>query len=48
MVGNTSSSEQTVRDCEAYISKHGIQNLLCNCIVQLRFKKTIKSNTISF
>jgi cAMP-dependent protein kinase regulator len=39
MVDNTSSSEQTVRDCEAYIAKHDIQNLLRDCIVQLCLKK---------
>jgi cAMP-dependent protein kinase regulator len=46
MVDNTSSSEQTVRDCEAYIAKHDIQNLLRDCIVQLCLKKP--SNPIQF
>lgn len=46
MVDNTSSSEQTVRDCEAYISKHDIQNLLRDCIVQLCLKKP--ANPIQF
>ena len=39
MVDNTALSEQTVRDCEAYIAKHDIQNLLRDCIVQLCLKK---------
>jgi cAMP-dependent protein kinase regulator len=46
MVDNTSSSEQTVRDCEAYIAKHDVQNLLRDCIVQLCLKKP--SNPIQF
>jgi cAMP-dependent protein kinase regulator len=46
MVDNTSSSEQTVRDCEAYIAKHDIQNLLRDCIVQLCLKKP--ANPIQF
>lgn len=46
MVDNSSSSEQTVRDCEAYISKHDIQNLLRDCIVQLCLKKP--ANPIQF
>lgn len=46
MVDNTSSSEQTVRDCEAYIAKHDIQNLLRDCIVQLCLKKP--TNPIEF
>jgi cAMP-dependent protein kinase regulator len=46
MVDNTSSSEQTVRDCEAYIAKHDIQNLLRDCIVQLCLKKP--TNPIQF
>ena len=46
MVDNSSSSEQTVRDCEAYIAKHDIQNLLRDCIVQLCLKKP--SNPIQF
>lgn len=46
MVDNASSSEQTVRDCEAYIAKHDIQNLLRDCIVQLCLKKP--SNPIQF
>ena len=46
MVDNTSSSEQTVRDCEAYIAKHDIQNLLRDCIVQLCLKKP--NNPIQF
>ncbi|CAF0813907.1 unnamed protein product [Didymodactylos carnosus] len=40
------SSERTVRDCEAYIAKHDIQNLLRDCIVQLCLKKP--ENPISF
>jgi cAMP-dependent protein kinase regulator len=39
MVDKSSSSEQTVRDCEAYIAKHDIQNLLRDCIVQLCLNK---------
>jgi cAMP-dependent protein kinase regulator len=46
MVDNASSSEQTVRDCEAYIAKHDIQNLLRDCIVQLCLKKP--TNPIQF
>jgi cAMP-dependent protein kinase regulator len=46
MVDNSSSSEQTVRDCEAYIAKHDIQNLLRDCIVQLCLKKP--TNPIQF
>jgi len=46
MVDNSSSSEQTVRDCEAYIAKHDIQNLLRDCIVQLCLKKP--ANPIQF
>ncbi|CAF1614014.1 unnamed protein product, partial [Adineta ricciae] len=46
MVDNTASSEQTVRDCEAYIAKHDIQNLLRDCIVQLCLKKP--ANPIQF
>ena len=46
MVDNASSSEQTVRDCEAYIAKHDIQNLLRDCIVQLCLKKP--SNPVQF
>jgi cAMP-dependent protein kinase regulator len=46
MVDNTALSEQTVRDCEAYIAKHDIQNLLRDCIVQLCLKKPI--NPIEF
>jgi cAMP-dependent protein kinase regulator len=46
MVDNASSSEQTVRDCEAYIAKHDIQNLLRDCIVQLCLKKP--ANPIQF
>jgi cAMP-dependent protein kinase regulator len=46
MVDNTASSDQTVRDCEAYISKHDIQNVLRDCIVQLCLKKP--NNPIEF
>jgi cAMP-dependent protein kinase regulator len=46
MADNTASSEQTVRDCEAYIAKHDIQNLLRDCIVQLCLKKPV--NPIEF
>jgi len=46
MVDNTALSEQTVRDCEAYIAKHDIQNLLRDCIVQLCLKKP--TNPIEF
>jgi len=46
MVDNTVLSEQTVRDCEAYIAKHDIQNLLRDCIVQLCLKKP--TNPIEF
>ena len=46
MVDNASSSELTVRDCEAYIAKHDIQNLLRDCIVQLCLKKP--TNPIQF
>jgi cAMP-dependent protein kinase regulator len=46
MADNTASSEQTVRDCEAYIAKHDIQNLLRDCIVQLCLKKP--ANPIEF
>jgi cAMP-dependent protein kinase regulator len=46
MVDNSSSSEQTVRDCEAYIAKHDIQNILRDCIVQLCLKKP--TNPIEF
>jgi len=46
MVDNTALSEQTVRDCEAYIAKHDIQNLLRDCIVQLCLKKP--ANPIEF
>lgn len=46
MVDNSSSSEQTVRDCESYIAKHDIQSLLRDCIVQLCLKKP--SNPIRF
>ena len=46
MVDNAALSEQTVRDCEAYIAKHDIQNVLRDCIVQLCLKKP--SNPIEF
>jgi cAMP-dependent protein kinase regulator len=46
MVDNTALSEQTVRDCEAYIAKHDIQNILRDCIVQLCLKKP--TNPIEF
>jgi len=39
-------SEQTVKDCEIYIAKHDIQNVLVDSIVQLCLKKP--SNPIEF
>ena len=37
---STSSNEdQTLRDCEDYVGKHNIKDLLKDCIVQLCLKK---------
>lgn len=44
----TSSSieDQTLRECEAYVNKHSIKDLLKDCIVQLCLKKP--ENPIGF
>ncbi|CAF1672721.1 unnamed protein product [Adineta ricciae] len=46
MVDKTTSSDHIVRECEAYISKHDLQNLLRDSIVQLCLKKP--TNPIEF
>ncbi|UJR24582.1 hypothetical protein I4U23_005957 [Adineta vaga] len=46
MIDNTISSDHTVRECEVYISKHDIQNILRDSIVQLCLKKP--TNPIEF
>lgn len=37
--GNGGTDDQTLRECEAYVSKHNIKDLLKDCIVQLCLKK---------
>ncbi|CAF0908466.1 unnamed protein product [Adineta steineri] len=46
MADNAVSSDQTVHDCEIYISKHDIQHILRDCVVQLCLKKP--TNPIEF
>jgi hypothetical protein len=36
---NNSNEDQTLKDCEAYVSKHSIKDLLKDCIVQLCLRK---------
>lgn len=36
---SSSSEDQTLKECEAYVSKHNIKDLLKDCIVQLCLKK---------
>ena len=40
------NEDQTLKECEAYVSKHNIKDLLKDCIVQLCLKKP--ENPISF
>ena len=40
------SEDHTLKECEAYVSKHNIKDLLKDCIVQLCLKKP--DNPISF
>lgn len=35
----SSHEDQTLKDCEAYVSKHNIKDLLKDCIVQLCLRK---------
>ena len=43
---STGSEDHTLKECEAYVSKHNIKDLLKDCIVQLCLKKP--DNPISF
>lgn len=43
---NGPNDDQTLKDCEAYVSKHNVKDLLKDCIVQLCLKKP--ENPISF
>ena len=42
----SSNEDHTLKECEAYVSKHNIKDLLKDCIVQLCLKKP--DNPISF
>lgn len=35
MAGASSDEEQSLKECEAYVQKHNVQQLLKDCIVQL-------------
>lgn len=41
-----SAEDQTLRECESYVNKHNVKELLKDCIVQLCLKKP--ENPISF
>lgn len=43
---NNNNEDHTLKECEAYVSKHNIKDLLKDCIVQLCLKKP--DNPISF
>jgi hypothetical protein len=43
---SSSIEDQTLRECEAYVNKHSIKDLLKDCIVQLCLKKP--ENPIGF
>lgn len=44
--GGTPAEDQTLRECESYVNKHNVKELLKDCIVQLCLKKP--ENPISF
>lgn len=44
--GFTSHDDHTLRECEAYVNKHNIKDLLKDCIVQLCLRKP--DNPITF
>lgn len=43
---NNGAEDQTLRECESYVGKHNVKDLLKDCIVQLCLKKP--ENPISF
>jgi hypothetical protein len=43
---SNNNEDHTLKECEAYVSKHNIKDLLKDCIVQLCLKKP--DNPISF
>lgn len=43
---STPAEDQTLRECESYVNKHNVKELLKDCIVQLCLKKP--ENPISF
>jgi hypothetical protein len=43
---SASSEDQTLKECESYVNKHNVKELLKDCIVQLCLKKP--DNPISF
>jgi hypothetical protein len=45
-VSNGSAEDQTLKECESYVGKHNVKDLLKDCIVQLCLKKP--DNPISF
>ena len=44
--GGGGPDEQTLKECETYVGKHNVKDLLKDCIVQLCLKKP--ENPISF
>ncbi len=43
---NSGAEDQTLKECESYVGKHNVKDLLKDCIVQLCLKKP--DNPISF